>query len=63
MVAGKVKIHAERMVLMVLKFKPDLLATMVPATAEFKTCVVDTGIPKPSAAAIVDMATNSADIP
>ena len=63
MVAGSVKIHAERIVFTVLKFKPDLFATMVPATAEFNTCVVDTGIPKPSAAAIVDIATSSADIP
>ena len=45
------------------KFKPDLFATMVPATALFKTWVVDTGIPKPSAAAIVLIATSSADIP
>ena len=63
MVAGNVKIQAERMVFTVAKFKPDLLATIVPATAEFKTCVVDTGKPKPSAAAIVVIATYSADMP
>ena len=63
MVAGKVKIHADRIVLTVAKLRPDLLATMVPATALFNTCVVDTGIPKPSAAAMVDIATSSADMP
>ena len=51
------------MVFTIWKFRPDLFATMVPATAEFNTWVVDTGIPKPSAAAIVDIATSSADIP
>ena len=63
MVAGKVNIHAERITFTVAKFKPDRFATMVPATALFKTCVVETGIPKPSAAAIVLIATNSDDIP
>lgn len=63
MVAGSVNTHAERIVFTVLKFRPDLLATIVPATALFKTCVVETGIPKPSAAAIVLIATSSADIP
>lgn len=37
MVAGKVNIQADKIVLMVLKFRPDLFATMVPATALFKT--------------------------
>ena len=63
MVAGKVNIQADKIVLTVLKFRPDLFATMVPATALFKTCVVETGIPKPSAAAIVLIAISSADIP
>ena len=63
MVAGSVKIQAERMVFTVLKLSPDLFATMVPATALFNTCVVETGIPKASAAAMVVIATNSADIP
>ena len=63
MVAGKVKTQADKIVFTVLKFKPDLLATIVPATALFSTCVVETGIPRPSAAAMVLIATNSADMP
>ena len=63
MVAGKVKIQADKMTFTVAKFNPDLLATIVPATALFNTCVVDTGIPKPPAAAMVVIATNSAYMP
>ena len=43
--ASEIKIQAERMVFTVLKLSPDLFATMVPATAEERIWVVDTGIP------------------
>ena len=42
---------------------PDPLATIVPATPDDRTWVVDTGRPKPSAAPIVAAATISAAAP
>ncbi len=45
MVSGRVNTQAIRMVLMVWLCRPDLLAIMVPATAEERMWVVDTGIP------------------
>ncbi len=45
MVSGRVSTQAIRMVLMVWLCRPDLLATMVPATAEERIWVVETGMP------------------
>ena len=42
---------------------PEPLATMVPATPDESTWVVDTGRPKPSAAPIVAAAISSAAAP
>src|SRR5208337_3229655 len=42
---------------------PDLLAAIVPATPEERTWVVETGRPNMSAAAMVVIATSSADAP
>src|ERR1039457_4241208 len=61
--AGSVKTQAMAMFLMVDHCKPLLLAAMVPATPELRTCVVETGRPKLSAAKMVAMATSSALAP
>ena len=61
--AGKVSTHAISKLITVDFCRPALLATIVPATPYDNTCVVDTGKPNISAAAIVDIATNSAEAP
>ncbi|MOA53750.1 hypothetical protein D3C78_1772560 [compost metagenome] len=48
---------------MVFICKPEPLATMVPATPDDSTWVVETGKPNMSAAPMVSMATVSAEAP
>src|SRR6187402_3558992 len=60
---GKVSTHAIARLRTVLICRPDWFATIVPATPEESTCVVDTGKPYMSAAPIVSIATTSAEAP
>jgi hypothetical protein len=61
--AGNVNTQAMSRLRIVAHCKPDLLATMAPATPDESTCVVETGKPYISAAPIVIIATSSADAP
>src|SRR3982750_4427023 len=61
--AGSVSTHAINRLRMVFICNPPPLATMVPATPDDNTCVVDTGKPNMSAAPIVNIATVSAEAP
>jgi hypothetical protein len=53
MAAGNVITHANAMLRTVESCNPEPFAAMVPATPEDSTCVVETGSPYMSAAAIV----------
>src|SRR5664280_1126569 len=55
--AGSVKIHAAAMLRIVVRCNPLRLATIVPATLELSTGVVDTGRPYVPAARIVAIVT------
>ena len=61
--AGRVSTQASAMLPTVDHCMPEPLATIVPATPDDSTWVVDTGRPKPSAAPIVAAATSSAAAP
>jgi hypothetical protein len=61
--AGSVSTQARAMLRTVDHCIPEPLATIVPATPDDRTCVVDTGKPKPSAAPIVAAATIYAAAP
>ena len=61
--AGSVRIHASKIFWIVLPWIPDLLAHIVPAIPEDRTCVVLTGMWKKSARPIVIAATVSAAAP
>ena len=61
--AGSVSTHAMSRLRTVDICSPDRFAAIVPATPDDSTCVVDTGSPYMSAAAIVTAATSSADAP
>src|SRR5262245_32199937 len=62
-VTGSVSAQASAMLRIVRICKPDIFAAIVPATPEERACVVLTGNPKMSAAAMVVIATSSADAP
>jgi hypothetical protein len=61
--AGSVSTHAKAMLRTVASCSPEPFAAMVPAMPEDRTCVVETGKPRPSAAAIVAAAVISAQAP
>src|SRR4030095_2833722 len=61
--AGKVSTQARIRLRTVPRCRPEPLAAIVPATPEDRTCVVLTGKPNISAAAIVLLATISAAAP
>src|SRR5580765_3400020 len=61
--AGKVSTQAIARLRSVPSCRPERLAAIAPATPEESTCVVDTGSPYMSAAAIVLIATSSALAP
>ena len=61
--AGSVSTQAIAMLRIVDHCIPEPLATIVPATPDERTWVVDTGRPKPSAAPIVAAAISSAAAP
>jgi hypothetical protein len=61
--AGKVSTQAMAIFRIVDNCSPDPLAVIVPAMPDDRTCVVDTGSPKPSAAAMVAAAVISAQAP
>ncbi|MNH31156.1 hypothetical protein D3C76_1197810 [compost metagenome] len=61
--AGKVSTQAISRLKMVFICKPEPLATMVPATPEESTWVVETGRPYISATPMVHIATSSAEAP
>src|SRR5271165_4694280 len=61
--AGKVSTQASAMLRTVDHCSPDPLAAMVPAMPDESTCVVETGRPYTSAAAIVAAAVISAQAP
>ena len=63
MAAGKVSTQASAMFRIVDICSPEPFAAMVPAMADESTCVVETGSPYPSAAAIVAAAVISAQAP
>ncbi len=63
MATGNVRTQAIAMLRIVDHCSPDPLAVMVPAMPDERTCVVDTGKPYPSAAAIVAAAVISAQAP
>jgi hypothetical protein len=60
---GNVSTQASAMLRIVDHCSPDPLAAMVPAIPDESTCVVETGSPYPSAAAIVAAAVISAQAP
>ncbi|MNC72832.1 hypothetical protein D3C75_1239430 [compost metagenome] len=62
-VAGRVRTQASRMVLTVPPCRPLLFATMVPATPEDSTWVVDTGRLKMLAMPMAQAAVICADMP
>ncbi len=61
--AGSVSTQAIAMLRTVDHCMPEPFATIVPATPDESTCVVETGRPKPSAAPIVAAATIYAAAP
>jgi hypothetical protein len=61
--AGSVSTQAMAMLRIVALCSPDPLAAMVPAIPDESTCVVETGRPYPSAAAMVAAAVISAQAP
>src|SRR5262245_8665685 len=63
MAAGSVRTHAINRLRTVAHCSPEPLAAIVPATPDDNTCVVETGSPYISAAAIVPAATTSAQAP
>ena len=63
MAQGSVKIQASAILRSVANWMPEPLASIVPATPDDRTWVVETGRPKPSAAPIVAMAMISAAAP
>jgi hypothetical protein len=63
MADGTVSTQASAMLRTVASCSPDPLADIVPAMPDESTCVVDTGRPKPSAAAMVAAAVISAQAP
>jgi len=61
--AGSVRTQANAMLRTVANCSPEPFAAIVPAMPDDKTCVVETGSPNPSAAAMVAAAVISAQAP